>query len=202
MRFMGFSSKVGRISVFALAVALVTSLGVVSFPAEAQAAKRWVYSVKFKCLFDGRSNTSVGAGIILGVQTVVNIYNPTEKSIPFRKHYVIQAPQFVNPDPDPDSAKTSKETGSVGAGLGHAINCEDIEDALDDVIEPSRYEVDDIIEGWVIIEAPKKVEAIRRPILSVCATYQHALVDTSTDGGAGVSIDVQCYEPKKVNPAF
>ena len=33
MRFMGFSSKVGRISVFALALAFVASLGVVSFPA-------------------------------------------------------------------------------------------------------------------------------------------------------------------------
>lgn len=200
MRFMGFSSKVGRISVFALALAFVASLGIVSFPAEAEAGKKWVYSVKFKCLFDGNSNISLGSGFVLGVQTVVNIYNPTEKSIPFRKHYVIQAPQFL--DPDPNSAKTSKETGSVGAGLGHAINCEDIEDALDDVITPSNYAVDNLIEGWVIIEAPKKVEATRRPILSVCATYQHALVDTNTDGGAGVSIDVQCYEPKKVNPAF
>lgn len=202
MRFMGFSSKVGRISVFALALTFVASLGIVSFPAEAQAGKRWVYSVKFKCLQSGSSNTSVGAGIILGVQTVVNIYNPTEDSVPFRKHYVIQAPQFVDPSPDPDSAKTDKETGSVGAGLGHAINCRDIVDGLEGEIATSRYDVDNLIEGWVIIEAPKKDEAIRLPILSVCATYQHALVDTSTDGGAGVSIDVECYEPKKVRPSF
>ena len=94
----------------------------------------------------------------------------------------------------------------MGAGLGHAINCQDIEDALDEVVEPSSYVGDEffpIIEGWVIIEAPKKDEASSKPVLSVCANYQQAFrFDGTTEGGAGISVDVECSEPKKIKPRF
>ena len=205
MRFMGFSKSYlpVRFAALALVCAFVASLGVVGFPSEAEAGKgkRWVYAVKFKCTEIGTPVISVGSGVFLAVQTVVNIYNPTEESILFRKHYVIAA----NQDEGIDSEKTDKEPESVGPGLGHAINCEDIVAALnaDGDITPSSFDADDIIEGWVIIEAPKEGEASKKPILSVCATYQHALVVTGTsEAGSGISIDVECFEPKKVKPKF
>ena len=209
MRFMGFSKGrfLVRFAMVALVGALGLSLGVVSFPAEAEAGvgKRWVYAAKFKCIFTGDVSTSIGPAV-LAVQTIVNIYNPTENSILFTKHYVIQAPQFV----DEPSQKTDKESESVGAGLGHAINCKDIVDLLELDLSgnttPSSYIGDDFsrtIEGWVIIEAPKKDEASKKPVLSVCANYQHALVAIgSVEIGAGITVDVECFEPKKIKPRF
>ena len=140
----------------------------------------------------------------MAVQTIVNIYNPTEDSILFRKHYVIAAPQFVG---EP-SVKSSPEEQTLGAGLGHAINCFDIVDRLvsNKGVNPSSY-IGDIfsqtIEGWVIIEHQKKEGELNKPILSVCANYQHALVAIgSNEIGAGITVDVECYEGKKVKPKF
>ena len=208
MRFMEWSKSnfPVRFAALALVGAFVASLGVVGFPSEAEAGKgkRWVYAVKFKCTEIGTPVISVGSGVFLAVQTVVNIYNPTEESILFRKHYVIAA----NQDEGIDSEKTDKEPESVGPGLGHAINCFDIVDRLvsNAGITPSSYigdEFSQTIEGWVIIEAPKEKEASKKPILSVCANYQHALFVTgSSEAGSGISLDVECYEPKKVKPRF
>ena len=129
MRVKGFLSKVGKISMFALALALVTSLGVVSFPSEADAqGKRWVYAAKFKCLISGSEGpvSSVGGNNFIAIQSIVNIYNPTEETIETRKHYVIAAPQHKSDPDELPSKKTDRETVSVGAGLGHAIDCQDI----------------------------------------------------------------------------
>ncbi len=207
MRVKGFLSKVGKISIFALAFAFVTSLGVVSFPSEADAqGKRWVYAAKFKCLTIGSPVSAVGGDDFIAIQTIVNIYNPTEEAIETRKQYVIAAPQHKSDPNELPSKKTDRETVSVGAGLGHAIDCEDIVDRLVDnaKIVPTSYVaffLAPIIEGWVIIEAPKTGLARVRPMITVCTNYQHALVNT-TGGGTGISLDVECVEPKKVKPKF
>ena len=194
---------------FALALAFVTSLGVVSFPSEADAqGKRWVYAAKFKCLVSGSIGpvTSVGGDDFIAIQSIVNIYNPTEEAIETRKHYVIAAPQHKTAETKLPSKKTDRETVEVGAGLGHAIDCKDIVSRLitNAEINPSSYVaafIAPIIEGWVIIEAPKKGLALRRPMITVCTNYQHALVNTVA-GGTGISLDVECVEPKKVKPKF
>ncbi len=207
MRFMEWSKSnfSVRFAALALVGAFVASLGVVALPseAEAQRGKRWVYAAKFKCVAGiGSVFTIVGPDTFLAVQTIVNVYNPTENSISFRKHYVIAAPQ----NNEVSSEKTNKETESVGPGLGHAINCFDIVDELVGEVSTITSYIGDqfsqTIEGWVIIEAPKEGEAKSKPILSVCANYQHVLFNAATAGGMGISLDVECYEGKKVKPKF
>ena len=81
MRFMGFSNKVAKISVFALALALVTSLGVVGFPSKADAQRMMVWSTKFVC-----HTTHMTDGI--EANTVINVLNPTENDVEMNKKVV------------------------------------------------------------------------------------------------------------------
>ena len=78
---MGISKKMGKIATFALALTLVASFGVVSFPAKAEAAKKLVWATKFVC-----HTTHIPSEI--QANTVINVINPTEDPVELNKKVV------------------------------------------------------------------------------------------------------------------
>jgi len=102
MRFMGFSKIYFsvRFAVLALVCAFVASLGVVALPSEAEAARRNVWSVKFKCSKDADNFNRMQLDASFDttdffVNTIVNIHNPSDRDVRFKKNYVIMAAQHI-----------------------------------------------------------------------------------------------------------
>lgn len=92
MRFMGFSKSYlpVRFAALALVCAFVASLGVVALPSEAEAGRRNVWSAKFKCSDNGSAADKIQLDTIFAsdeffIQTLVNIHNPTEGTVKFKK---------------------------------------------------------------------------------------------------------------------
>ena len=126
MRFMGFSSKVGRISASALALAFVVSLGVVSLPAEAQARKKkLVWSVKVVCFHDPGDSDIYG-------NTVVNIHNITGEPVNFNKKFIIALREnareafLENPDDEFDSGTEVLIGSNIGVKHGDTLAPNDV----------------------------------------------------------------------------
>ena len=206
MRFMGFSKSYlpVRFAALALVCAFVASLGIVTLPSEAQAARRGnVWSVKYKCSVDqidpyvevidlpyiNQSNEFV-------VQTTVNIHNPTEGTVRFNKKVVIVEPQHANSNTE----VSAKDGITLSANKAHTIDCEDIVDLLavdqsDPTIDPTAFRVGGVFEGFVVIESEK---GKRIPDLAVCANYFAAVWDDSTNKGGGTSAQTLCYKPIRV----
>ena len=141
MRFMGFSSKVGRISASALALAFVVSLGVVSLPAEAQARKKkLVWSVKVVCFHDPGDDGIFG-------NTVVNIHNITGEPVNFNKKFVIALREnareafLENPDDEFDSGTEVLIGSNIGVKHGDTL-------APNDVIFEDCVEFNDQFKLW------------------------------------------------------
>ena len=184
----------------ALVFAFAASLGVVALPSEAQAGRRNVWSVKFKCSQDD-GNTNFDELVDLPyidetnefvVFTTVNIHNPTDRTVDFNKKVVIVEPQHVN-----STTKVSDKDGiTLGANKAHNIDCKDIHKLFkDSTIDPDNFEVEEVYEGWVVIESEKGKKI---PDLAVCANYFAAVWDTSTDKGGGTSAQTLCYKPIRV----
>ena len=197
MRFMGFSKSYlpVRFAALALVCAFVASLGIVGFPSEAEAGRRNVWSVKYKCSIDGLDDYDpvldddipfINGTNEFVVQTTVNIHNPNDRSVEFKKKVVIIAPKHVNKA----SAKSSQSSAiTLSANLGEAIDCEDIVDLLtvdqgDPTIDPTDFAVEGVFEGFVVIESKR---GGRIPELVVCANYFAAVWDDSNNEGGGVS---------------
>ena len=202
MRFMGFSKSYlpARFAALALVGAFVTSLGVVALPSEAQAGKRNVWSVKYKCSVDSIFSYDevinlpyIGFSNEFVVQTTVNIHNLTEDSVEFNKKVVIVEPQHATSD-----TKVSAKDGiTLSDNEAHSIDCEDIVDllAVDQefpTIDPTAFSVEGVFEGFVVIESKL---GKKRPVLVVCANYFSAVWATNNDEGGGVSVQTLCYKP-------
>ena len=195
MRFMGFSMSYFpvRFAALALVGAFVASLGVVALPSEAEAARRNVWSVKFKCSIDavfGTNTVRLDTTFFTGdffVQTIVNIHNPTGRDSRFKKNFVIMAPQHVSEDP---AVSSQSSAITLNANEGHAIDCEDIITKLTfDVADEFDQDVK-FVEGWVVIESDR---GNKNPDLAVCANY--FLISDETDTPTGLNSDVVCIDP-------
>ena len=207
MRFMGFS-KINlpvKFAALALVGAFVASLGVVALPSEAEAARRNVWSVKFKCSIDAqfgtnlvRLDTTFDPGDFF-VQTIVNIHNPGDRTVKFKKKFVIMAAQHVDILPSTGPVVSSQSSAiELTDNKGHAIDCKDIRDKLTTtVLEDfdTSFTVDNLIEGWVVIESEN---GRKIPDLAVCANYLLATVDDDVADPSGVSLDIECIKPVRV----
>ena len=165
------------------------------------------------------------------METIINIHNPTDKSVDFNTKMAIQEPLHLGGD----AKVTTKDARTLGANLGFSFDCIDIVAELDadGAITVTDFDLEEIVEGWVIIEAA-------RSTLAVCANYnKHVFFEDSyfvagtenttptvdfdvgttvtipnvgaTDplaaaGGMGVgggaSVSVVCYQPIKVKGKF
>ena len=205
MRFMGFSKSYlpARFAALALVGAFVTSLGVVALPSEAQAGRRNVWSVKYKCsvdsifLYDEVINLPyIGESNEFVVQTTVNIHNPTDDTVKFNKKVVIVEPQHANSNTD----VSDKDGISLSGNEAHSIDCEDIVDLLAEVlgtpvIDPRTFDVEGVFEGFVVIESER---GKKNPDFAVCANYFSAVWDDSNNSGGGVSTETVCFDPIRV----
>jgi len=212
MRFRGFSKSYlpVRFAALALVCAFVASLGVVALPSEAEAGRRNVWSVKYKCSIDQIDSyvevidlPYINDTNEFVVQTTVNIHNPTEGTVKFKKKVVIVDPQHAN-----STTEVSAKAGiTLSANKAHSIDCLDIVELLavdqgDPTIDPTAFSVEGVYEGWVVIESEKGKKI---PDLAVCANYFAAVWDDGNNKGGGVSTETVCYDPirvrfKKSNP--
>ena len=208
MRFMEWSKSnfPVRLAVLALVCAFVASLGVVGFPDEAQAGRKNVWSVKFKCsdesddLVDLIPTLDTSENFFL--QTIVNIHNPTEQTIQFNKKAVIALRQNQIPGDDPTDFVSDKDGETLGPNEALALDCLDIRDLFANskpaIDVTNTIAVHDLLEGYVVIES----ETGRKiPDLAVCANYIMASVRGAQEGGdepTGASLHVQCYDPFRV----
>ncbi|MCH7923477.1 MAG: hypothetical protein IH975_10655 [Nitrospinae bacterium] len=183
-----------RFALPTLVGALVVSFGILSLPDEAQATRRdrkQVWSVKFLCLDDGEPGKVIG-GFLTGVGTMVNIHNPSEDTKQFNIKFVISDSQSGGSG----SVKTDKEGINLSGNLVHSVNCKDIFNKLDAVTTPANFALNNLIDGYVVIEAAKKT------VLAVCTTYIFASVNNLSSGGVGTSQHVLCYKPNKIKERF
>ncbi len=211
MRFMEWSKSnlPVRFAALALVGAFVASLGVVALPSEAQARRGNVWSVKFKCSLDtintGSYEAVTGLPFVPAngdsdfvVQTMVNIHNPTNETVRFNKKVVIVEPQHSS---GVSTSVSAKEGITLNANEAHSVDCEDIVDILagpqlaTPVIDPKSFVVQDIFEGFVVIESEK---GRRNPDLAVCANYISFAIDTDGNTSLGTSLDVECFDPIRV----
>ena len=200
MRFMGFSKSnlPVRFATLALVGAFVASLGVVALPseAEAQTTRRNVWSVKFKCSTKAAGGTHlVELGESFGdsdffVQTIVNIHNPSDRTVKFKKKFVIMAAQHVNEDP---FVSTQSSTIELTDNNGHATDCEDIITKITENVADDFDDGLELVEGWVVIESEKGKKI---PDLAVCANY--FLISDRSDTPTGLATKVLCYQPIRV----
>jgi len=208
MRFMGFS-KINfsvRFAALAMVGAFAASLGVVALPSEAEAGRRNVWSVKFKCsedsddlvkLTDEYDDTEDN----FFLQTIVNIHNPSDRTVNFKVKVVVALRQAdITGGADPSDNVSDQISRTLGSNEARALDCADIRSAFASATDSFGLEdVEDVVEGFVVIESER---GSRIPELAVCANYIFASaqdINFSAGGSVeepiGASIHVLCYDP-------
>ena len=210
MKFMGFSKSYlpVRFAALALVGAFVASLGVVALPSEAEARRRNVWSVKFKCSDNDNGTDRVQLDNNpfsvddFWIQTLVNIHNPTGDTVKFKKKVVVALRQhLIDSDDDPSDNVSDRTLITLGPNEAHALDCEDIRSEFGSANNDFGDEdIFGLVEGFVVIESER---GRRVPELIVCANYmlaaKAAVTDTAgTSEPTGFGLHNQCYKPIRV----
>ena len=207
MGFMGFSKSYlpVRFAALALVGAFVASLGVVALPSEAQARRSNVWSVEFKCADDQGATNKIQLDSIFDaneffIQTLVNIHNPTERTVKFKKKVVVALRQhLISGDDIPRKNVSKKVSETLGSNESLALDCEDIRKVFETANRDFHAQsTSNLVEGFVVIESEK---GRRIPDLAVCANYMlvaEQLAGTNSVSPTGLSLHNQCYKPIRV----
>jgi hypothetical protein len=154
-----------------------------------------VYAVKFLCgeLFQAAGTALEGPVKPGNYQTAINVHNPNNTPVPFRKKAVLLFPQLQNPTgeqfevPQPPGEFFPAQ---LRPDWGMEIDCRDIRQKLLDLPPDSHF-----IKGWVVIEVEDGT------LLDIAAAYTGHGFKTGLDGSVepeGFSLQILPVSPTRV----